>query len=239
MVEEPQGQGGLDGEIRVPPLPAPPAAPAGRPGSDCLRGQPHRHIATSNEGFVVGRPVPNAILRLIRGMNLRLHPRSVDPAEGLEKCGPRRPTRSGYSCNNAARRAGRRSTWRGAGGRADAVDDEMHAGTRGGATQREIETLVAPGTRGVIGRGQVETQHLEDRRQEAFSLPQGQVEDEPERQRGFGGEIGIRQLPATAPAPRTPAGRRQGENFDSAHTSLPPPFFASDALTRSANIGRL
>ena len=32
MVEEPQGQGGLDGEIRVPPLPAPPAAPAGRPG---------------------------------------------------------------------------------------------------------------------------------------------------------------------------------------------------------------
>ena len=34
MVEEPQGQGGFDGEIRVPPLPAPPAAPAGRPGRD-------------------------------------------------------------------------------------------------------------------------------------------------------------------------------------------------------------
>ena len=34
-------------------------------------------------------------------MNLRLHPRSVAPAEGHEKCGPRRPTRSGYSCNNA------------------------------------------------------------------------------------------------------------------------------------------
>ena len=29
MVEEPQGQGGLDGEIRVPPLPTPPAALAG------------------------------------------------------------------------------------------------------------------------------------------------------------------------------------------------------------------
>ena len=28
MVEEPQGQGGLDGEIRVPPLSAQPAAPA-------------------------------------------------------------------------------------------------------------------------------------------------------------------------------------------------------------------
>ena len=49
MVEEPQGQGGLDGEIRVPPLPAPPAAPAGRPGSDRFRGQPHRHIALLHE----------------------------------------------------------------------------------------------------------------------------------------------------------------------------------------------
>ena len=56
--------------------------------------------------------------------------------------------------------------------------------------------LATPGERGVIGRGQVETQHPEDRRQEAFSLPQGQVEDEPERQRGFDGEIGIRPLPA-------------------------------------------
>ena len=74
MVEEPQGQGGLDGEIRVPPLPTPPAAPAGRPGNDRFRGQPHRHIAASNEGPVVGRLVRNAVLRLIPGMNLRLHP---------------------------------------------------------------------------------------------------------------------------------------------------------------------
>ena len=81
MVEEPQGQGGLDGEIRVPPLPTTPAAPTGRPGGDRLRGQPHRHIAASNEGLVIGRPVRNAVLRLIRGMNLRLHPRSVAPAE--------------------------------------------------------------------------------------------------------------------------------------------------------------
>ena len=102
MVEESQGQGGLDGEIRVAPLPAPPATPAGRPGSDRFRGYPHRHIAASNEGLIVGRPVRHAILCLIPGMNLRLHPRSVDPAEGPEKCGPRHPTRSGYSCNNAA-----------------------------------------------------------------------------------------------------------------------------------------
>ena len=63
---------------------APPRRPL-RPGvqaSDRLRGQPHRHIAASNEGLVIGRPVRNAVLRLIRGMNLRLHSRSVAPAEG-------------------------------------------------------------------------------------------------------------------------------------------------------------
>ena len=90
-----------------------------------------------------------------------------------------------------------------------AVDNEMQAGTGGGATQREVEMLATPGERGVIGRGQVETQHPEDRRQEAFSLPQGQVEDEPERQRGFDGEIGILQLPATfADAHGLPSGDR-------------------------------
>ena len=52
MVEESQGQSGLDGEIRVAPLPTPPAAPAGRPGSDRFRGHPHRHSAASNEGVV-------------------------------------------------------------------------------------------------------------------------------------------------------------------------------------------
>ena len=58
-------------------------------------------VTVSNEGLIVGRPVRYPILRLIPGMNLRLHPRSVAPAEGPEKGGPRRPTRSGYSCNNA------------------------------------------------------------------------------------------------------------------------------------------
>ena len=69
--------------------------------------------------------------------------------------------------------------------------------------------LATPGERGVIGRGQSETQHPEDRRQEAFSLPQGQVEDEPERQRGFDGEIGILPLPATFADPHgLPSGDR-------------------------------
>ena len=43
--------------------------------------KPHHHIAAANEGPVVGRPIRNAVLRLIRGMNLRLHPCSVAPAE--------------------------------------------------------------------------------------------------------------------------------------------------------------
>ena len=73
-----------------------PERPAGCPGSDRLRGQPHRHIAASNEGLIVGRPVRNAVLRLIRGMARRLHPCRVDPAEGHEKCGPNRPTPTGY-----------------------------------------------------------------------------------------------------------------------------------------------
>ena len=69
--------------------------------------------------------------------------------------------------------------------------------------------LATPGERGVIGRGQIETQHPENRRQEAFSLPQGQVEDEPERQRGFDDEIGILPLPATfADAHGLPSGDR-------------------------------
>ena len=62
MGDEPQGQGGLDGEIRVPPLPAPPATPAGCPGGDRLRGHPHRHIAAANEGLIVGCPVRHAVL---------------------------------------------------------------------------------------------------------------------------------------------------------------------------------
>ena len=41
-------------------------------------------------------------------MDLRLHPSSVAPAEGPEKCGPNRPTPAGFSCNNAEGRRGAR-----------------------------------------------------------------------------------------------------------------------------------
>ena len=59
-----------------------------RPPPQGLHATTPRHIAASNEGLIVGRPVRNAALRLIRGMNLRLHPCSVAPAEGHEKCAP-------------------------------------------------------------------------------------------------------------------------------------------------------
>ncbi len=69
--------------------------------------------------------------------------------------------------------------------------------------------LATPCERGVIGRGEVKAQHREDRRQEAFSLAQGQVEEEPERQGGFDREVRVLQLPATpADARRRPRGDR-------------------------------
>ena len=102
MVEEPQGQSGLDGEIRVPPLPTSPAASAGRPGSDRFRGQPHRHIAAANEGPVVGRPVRHAIFRLYVGWTFDFIPvvwllrrvmrsagQTAPPPQGLHATTPR------------------------------------------------------------------------------------------------------------------------------------------------------
>ena len=61
----------------------------------------------------------------------------------------------------------------------------------------------------MIGRGQGEAQHPEDRPQKALRLTKGQVEDEPERQRGFDGNLGVLQLPsARADAHGLPRGDR-------------------------------
>ena len=103
MVEESQGHGGLDGEIRVAALPTPPTAPAGCPGSGRFRGQPHRDIAAANEGLIVSWPVRHAVLRLIRRMNLRLHPCSVAPVE-TRRAGQTAPPAEGFSYHNAAMR---------------------------------------------------------------------------------------------------------------------------------------
>ena len=61
----------------------------------------------------------------------------------------------------------------------------------------------------MIGRGQVEAQHPEDRPQKALRLTTGQVKDQAERQRGFDGNLGVLQLPsALADAHGLPRGDR-------------------------------
>ncbi len=90
-----------------------------------------------------------------------------------------------------------------------AVDDEMKAFSRRDSAQRDVEMLATPRERRVIGRGKVEAQHPEDRRQKALGLTEWQVEEESERQRGFDGEIGILQLSSTlADAHGLPCGDR-------------------------------
>ena len=60
-------------------------------------GTPVRHLARRARQ---GRPIRNAVLRLIRGMNLRLHPCSVAPAD-TRRAGHTAPPAEGLSCNNA------------------------------------------------------------------------------------------------------------------------------------------
>ena len=52
------------------------------------------------------------------------------------------------------------------------VDDEVPGALRGDATERETEVLAAPREGRVIGCGEVDAHHPEDRRQEALGLPQ-------------------------------------------------------------------
>ena len=120
----------------------------------------HRHIATSNEGFVVGSPVRNAILRLIPGMNLRLHPCSVAPAKRHEKYGPNHPTRSGSSCNNATLRPGASGDGRGAAGsgrsrwRDPSTAAARPAGRSGGVSRpRSLPRTTTPSHRRVDDKG--------------------------------------------------------------------------------------
>ncbi len=49
----------------------------------------------------------------------------------------------------------------------------------------------------MIGRGEVDAHHPEERIQKAFGLAEWQAEDEAESQRGFDGELGVLQLPST------------------------------------------
>ena len=187
MVEESQGQGGFDGKIRVPPLPTPPAAPAGRPVSDRVRGQPHRHIAAANEGPIVGRPIRHAVLRLIRGMNLRLHPCSVAPAE-TRRAGQTAPPAEGLSCNNATVCRGGPLTCPND-GQTRAVEHEMEALAGRDRSQTARQMLTAPGERRIVRGGEGEAHHPEQGVQEPFGLAQRKMVEESQGQGGFDGKI--------------------------------------------------
>ena len=69
--------------------------------------------------------------------------------------------------------------------------------------------LAAPRERRVIGGGEVDAQHPEDRGQKTLRLAEWKVEEEPKRQRGVDGRVGVLQLPATlADAHGRPRGDR-------------------------------
>ena len=80
--------------------------PAGRSGGAARQRSPPMSTTPPHRRVERGRGYRPAssqrVLRLIRGMDLRLHLCGVAPAEDHEKCGPRRPTRRGSSCNNAS-----------------------------------------------------------------------------------------------------------------------------------------
>jgi hypothetical protein len=82
MEEKTQRQGGFDREIRVFPLRPPRARSVRFPGGDGRRGQPDGDIASTDQGSIVGGPVPDVVFRFVRGMNSRFHPsRLVCPLE--------------------------------------------------------------------------------------------------------------------------------------------------------------
>ena len=71
--EKTQRHGRFDGDVRVLPLPTPPAVAVRCPRRDRVGGQPHSEVAAPDEGVFIGGPVANVILCLGRGMDPRLH----------------------------------------------------------------------------------------------------------------------------------------------------------------------
>lgn len=78
-----------------------------------------------------------------------------------------------------------------------AVDDEVVGLARGNSTELHVEPQATTRECRVIGRGQVDAHHADERVQESFRLTQRQVEHQSRSQRGFDGQDGVPQL-ATA-----------------------------------------
>ena len=77
MEEETQRQGGFDREVRVLRWRAPRARSLRFPGCDGRPGQPDGDVAPTDQGSLVGRPVSDAVFRLVFRMDSRLHPSSL------------------------------------------------------------------------------------------------------------------------------------------------------------------
>ena len=71
--EETERQGGVDGEIGILELPAPPADASRCPRGDRVGREPEGDVASPHEGSVVLGPVPDAIRCLVLRMHSRLH----------------------------------------------------------------------------------------------------------------------------------------------------------------------
>ena len=72
MEEKTQRQGGLDREVRVLPLRASRARSVRFPGGDGRRGQPDGDVASTDQSAIIGGPVLDVVLCLVRGMDSRL-----------------------------------------------------------------------------------------------------------------------------------------------------------------------
>ena len=73
MENETERQGGFDREVQVLELAFPPADPNRRPRGDRVRREPERDVASLHEGFVVFRPISDAMSCLVLRMDSRLH----------------------------------------------------------------------------------------------------------------------------------------------------------------------
>ena len=77
MEEKTPRQGGLDREVRVLPLRASCARSVRVPGGDGRRGHPDGDVASTDQSAIIGSPVLDVVLCLVRGMDSRLHPSSL------------------------------------------------------------------------------------------------------------------------------------------------------------------
>lgn len=94
-----------------------------------------------------------------------------------------------------------------------AVNDEMDGLVGGDVMELDLEALAASRERRVVGCGEVDAHHPEERVQEALCLAERQAEDETESQSGLDGDLGVLPLPASlARSGRFPVGNGPGDS---------------------------